>query len=80
MERTYGHWRPKLLSRARGFRCFATALRALEVHASVNANWADNYTYNNSMYVATGSAVCTNNAYVSIVENIITLEKEDNLD
>lgn len=59
---------------------FATALRALEVHASVNANWADNYTYNGSMYVATGSAVCTSNAYVSIVENIITLEKEDNLD
>ena len=59
---------------------FATALRALEVHTSVNANWTDNYTYNNSMYVATGSAVCTSNAYVSIVENIITLEKEDNLD
>ena len=59
---------------------FATALRALEVHASVNANWADNYTHNGSMYVATGSAVCTSNAYVSIVENIITLEKEDNLD
>lgn len=59
---------------------FATALRALEVHASVNANWADNYTYNGSMYVATGSAVCTSNTYVSIVENIITLEKEDNLD
>ena len=59
---------------------FATALRALEVHTSVNANWADNYTYNNSMYVATSSAVCTSNAYVSIVENIITLEKEDNLD
>ncbi len=62
------------------FEEFATALRALEVHASVNANWADNYTYNGSMYVATGSAVCTSNAYVSIVENIITLEKEDNLD
>ena len=59
---------------------FATALRALEVHASVTPNWADNYTYNGSMYVATGSAVCTSNAYVSIVENIITLEKEDNLD
>ncbi len=59
---------------------FSTALRALEVHASVNANWADNYTHNGSMYVATGSAVCTSNAYVSIVENIITLEKEDNLD
>lgn len=59
---------------------FATALRALEVHASVNANWADNYTHNGSMYVATGSAVCTSNAYVSIMENIITLEKEDNLD
>lgn len=59
---------------------FATALRALEVHASVNANWADNYTHNGSMYVATSSAVCTSNAYVSIVENIITLEKEDNLD
>lgn len=59
---------------------FATALRALEAHASVNANWADNYTHNGSMYVATGSAVCTSNAYVSIVENIITLEKEDNLD
>ena len=59
---------------------FATALRALEVHASVNANWADNYTYNNSMYVATSSAVCTSNDYVSIVENIIALAKEDNLD
>ena len=59
---------------------FATALRALEVHASVNANWADNYTHNGSMYVATGSAVCTSNAYVSIVENIIALAKEDNLD
>ena len=59
---------------------FATALRALEVHASVTPNWADNYTYNGSMYVATSSAVCTSNAYVSIVENIITLEKEDNLD
>ena len=59
---------------------FATALRALEVHASVTPNWADNYTYNNSMYVATSSAVCTSNAYVSIVENIITLVKEDNLD
>lgn len=59
---------------------FATALRALEVHASVNANWADNYTYNGSMYVATGSAVCTSNAYVSIVENIITLENENLLD
>lgn len=59
---------------------FATALRALEVHASVTPNWADNYTYNGSMYVATGSAVCTSNAYVSIVENIITLEKENNLD
>lgn len=59
---------------------FATALRALEVHTGVNANWADNYTYNNSMYVATGSAVCTSNAYVSIVENIITLENENNLD
>ena len=57
---------------------FATALRALEVHTSVNANWADNY--NNSMYVATGSAVCTSNAYVSIVENIITLENESLLD
>lgn len=41
--------------------------------------WADNYTHNGSMYVATGSAVCTSNAYVSIVENILTLEKEDNL-
>lgn len=59
---------------------FATALRALEVHASVNANWADNYTHNGSMYVATGSAVCTSNAYVSIVENIITLENENILD
>ena len=59
---------------------FATALRALEVHASVTPSWADNYTYNGSMYVATGSAVCTSNTYVSIVENIITLEKEDNLD
>jgi hypothetical protein len=26
------------------------------------------------------TTVCTSNAYVSIVENIITLEKEDNLD
>jgi hypothetical protein len=30
--------------------------------------------------VATGSAVCTSNAYVSIVENIITLENENLLD
>ena len=59
---------------------FATALRALEVHSSVDANWADSYTYNNFMYVATGSAVCTSNAYVSIVENIITLENENYLD
>ena len=59
---------------------FATALRALEVHASVNANWADNYTHNGSMYVATGSAVCTSNAYVSIVENIITVVNENLLD
>ena len=59
---------------------FAAALRALSVHTSVNASWADNYIYNGSMYVATGTAVCTSSAYASIMENIITLEKEDNLD
>ena len=62
------------------FEDYATALRALEVHTSVNANWADSYTHNGSFYVATGSVVCSSNAYASVMENIITLEKEDNID
>lgn len=59
---------------------FAAALRALSVHTSVDANWADNYIFNGSMYVATGTAVCTSSTYASVMENIISLAKEDNLD
>ena len=59
---------------------FVTDLRALDVHTSVNANWADSYTHNGSFYVATCTSVCSTMSAASVMENIITLEKEDNLD
>lgn len=59
---------------------FVTDLRAMSEHMIVNANWADSYTYNGFFYVASCSAVCTTQPYASVMENIITLEKADNLD
>ena len=65
---------------ASAFDSFANELCTLAVHNTVNANWADSYTFNGSLYVASCSAVCSTQAYASVMENIITLEKEDNLD
>ena len=59
---------------------FEAFLRAMTEHTTVEANWGDNYIYNNSLYVATCSAFCSSQAIVSVMENILTLEKEDNLD
>ena len=59
---------------------FVTDLRAMSEHMIVNASWADSYTYNGFFYVASCSAVCTTQPYASVMENIITLEKADNLD